>query len=113
MICDEEIDNLIKTFKLLNDKYKNYNININKYNFFQNNLKILIDNHIFVINNLSNNLYNIEEIVLNLKYIKDLNNKDKFLYIFNETKNIIENMIIMDFQINKHNKILENMKIVE
>jgi hypothetical protein len=106
MIYEEDIDILIENFKLLNDKYKNYDIN--KYKNIQNDLKIFIENHLLLIKNLINNLSDIEEIVLNLEQLKKLKDKDKFLYIFNECKDIIENIKNVDFEINNHEKILEN-----
>lgn len=101
MINEENIDILIKNFENLKNKYKNYDTN--KYKNIQNELKNFIKNHIEVIDNLTNNLDNIEYIIMNLKFLSD---NENFEYIYKECESIIENMKNIDLYLINHEQIL-------
>jgi len=104
MICKENINTLIQTFENLKIKYKNYDIHKYKnYKTDNPDLKIFIENHIDVIINIKQNLQNIEELIMNLEFLID---NEKFEYIYEECKNIIENIKDTDLYINNHEKVL-------
>ena len=85
MICEEDINFTIQKFNFLNNKYKNYNTD--KYKNFEHNL--------------------IEKQPKQQIQKKKTEN-EKFLHIFNECKNILENMENIDTELDTHENILKS-----